>query len=72
MRTSWPTYWADDADVGGFSLRAGTLPCTPLAVVPPAQIPEFPVAALALIGSLGLLGLWIASVRRSVRLQPAV
>ena len=72
MRTSWPTYWADDADVGGFSLPAGTLPCTPLAVVPPAQIPEFPVAALALIGSLGLLGLWIASVRRSVRLQPAV
>lgn len=67
-----PVYWSDDNDFGGFSLRSGTLPCTPLSVVPPAQVPEFPLAALALMGSLGLFGLWIASVRRSVRLHPAV
>lgn len=47
-----PVYFADDGDTDGFSLRRGTLNCQAL----PANLPEFPLAPLALLSGLAVLG----------------
>lgn len=64
-----PVFWADDADFGDvvtarFSLRVGTLPCEPL-VAPPVVVAEFPLAALPIVGTVGIMGVWVFSRRRA-------
>jgi hypothetical protein len=59
-----PAYWADDNDINGFSLRAGTLPCA--AQIPPAPVvPEFPAAALSIgFAVAAMFGGWLIVDRR--------
>ena len=62
-----PVFWADDNDINTFSLRTGTLPCAPVAVAPPAQVPEFPVQSLVVVSGLTLVGGWFFARRRCER-----
>ena len=55
-----PAFWADDSDTGGNSIRRGNLPCAG----PPANVPDFPFAAMASIVSVALLGGWSLLVKR--------
>ncbi|MBI5090324.1 MAG: lamin tail domain-containing protein, partial [Actinobacteria bacterium] len=56
-----PVYWSDDGDTATFSLRRGTIACVSM---PPAEVPEFPVAALASVTGIALLGGVLALTRR--------
>ena len=61
-----PVYWADDGDGAGssnvgFSLFAGTITC---ALVPPTEVPEFPVSVLASLMGIAVLGGTMVLTRR--------
>ena len=59
-----PVYWADDSETAGHAIRSGTLPCTALSGVPPAQVPDFPFAAIPAAASAFVLGGWFLMRRR--------
>jgi Lamin Tail Domain len=58
-----PVYWANDGEDLGVSIRSGNIPCTggPVPVVP-----EFPLAALAVILGFGIVGTLALVNRRRV------
>lgn len=62
-----PVHRADDSETGGQSIRSGNLPCTGV-VSSPAEVPEFPVAAMSTIAALVVVGGWFVTLRR---LRPA-
>jgi len=66
-----PVYWADDSETGGHSIRTGNLPCDTV-VAPPADVPEFPAAALATATAFVLLGAWSLTRRRRLRVTPRI
>jgi hypothetical protein len=56
-----PAYWADDSALGGNAIRRGDVPCT---VVPPAEIPEFPLGSAPIVLTAVVLGGWLLVRRR--------
>jgi hypothetical protein len=56
-----PVYWADDGDTDSYSLRRGTSTCD---AAPPAQVPEFPMTAMASASGIVLLVGTVALARR--------
>lgn len=58
-----PVVWADDGETGGVALRSGSIPCT-ASVIPPSDVPEFPLPILGSLLALGVIGGAIAVARR--------
>jgi Lamin Tail Domain len=63
-----PTYWSDDNELGGVSVRAGTLPCAVLAAGPDPVVPEFPITVLPVLLLAGIGGGWTLLRRRRLAL----